>query len=284
MNVPPLIRIFSDLHFGDRASSLQRLDQLRPLFDGVGRLVLNGDTLDTRPGPAPEHTAAIRAEVSRFFAASAPPTTFVTGNHDPEFAPDHFLTFAADAVLVIHGDILFDNIVPWSNDASRLAAMIAAEFARLPPAAPDRLETRLGVLRRVAFALPQRHHSERRQLRYLLRYLADTVWPPSRFLKVIDAWRTTPPRAENLVRRHRPGTRFIVTGHTHYPGVWRRPSGLVVVNTGSFCLPLGACCVDLTASALTVRRIERRGGTYHPGRTVAAFPLAPSADFGTTAP
>ena len=77
---------------------------------------------------------------------------------------------------------------------------------------------------------------------------------------------------------------FIVTGHTHYPGVWRRPSGLVVVNTGSFCLPLGACCVDLTPSALTVRRIVRRGAAYHPGRTVAAFPLAPSADFGTTAP
>ncbi len=284
MTASPLIRIFSDLHFGDRASSLQRLEQLRPLFDGVGRLVLNGDTLDTRPGPEPAYTAAVRAEVVRFFAGSAPPTTFVTGNHDPEFAPDDFLTLAGDSVFVVHGDLLFDNIVPWSSDARRLAAMIAAEFAKLPAADHGRLEVRLGVLRRVAFALPQRHHSERRPLRYLIHYLRDTVWPPTRFLKVIDAWRTTPPRAEALVRQHRPGTRFIVTGHTHYPGVWRRPSGLVVVNTGSFCLPLGACCVDLTDAALTVRRIVRRRGAYHPGRTVAAFPLAQSAEFGTTAP
>ncbi len=284
MSASPLIRIFSDLHFGDRASSLRRLEELRPLFDGVGRLVLNGDTLDTRPGPEPAATAALRAEVSRFFATSAPPTTFVTGNHDPEFAPDDFLALARGAVLVVHGDILFDNIVPWSSDARRLEAMIAAEFAKVPPAEHGRLEVRLGVLRRVSFALPQRHHSERRPLRYLIHYLRDTVWPPTRFLKVIDAWRTTPPRAEALVRQHRPGTRFIVTGHTHYPGVWRRPSGLVVVNTGSFCLPLGACCVDLTDAALTVRRIARRRGAYHPGRTVAAFPLAPSAEFGTTAP
>jgi len=50
--VPPAVtRIFSDLHFGDRASRARRLAQLRPLLDGVDALVLNGDTLDTRPGP-----------------------------------------------------------------------------------------------------------------------------------------------------------------------------------------------------------------------------------------
>ena len=42
-----LIRIFSDLHYGDRSSRLRRLDQLSPLLDGISRLILNGDTLDT---------------------------------------------------------------------------------------------------------------------------------------------------------------------------------------------------------------------------------------------
>src|SRR3954466_6212027 len=57
-----LTRIFSDVHFGDRASRVDRLAQLRPLLDGVDQLVLNGDTMDTRPGPRPQYTSACRAE------------------------------------------------------------------------------------------------------------------------------------------------------------------------------------------------------------------------------
>src|SRR5215212_11800756 len=72
-----LTRIFSDVHFGDRASRVGRLAQLRPLLDGVDELVLNGDTMDTRPGPRPQHTNACRAEWLEFARVNVPAATFI---------------------------------------------------------------------------------------------------------------------------------------------------------------------------------------------------------------
>jgi hypothetical protein len=47
-----------------------------------------------------------------------------------------------------------------------------------------------------------------------------------------------------------------------------------VINTGSFCLPLGGTLVDLFEHRLTVRQIDLRRGEFHPGAVVAEFPLA----------
>lgn len=259
-----LTRIFSDIHFGDRASKVRQLDQLRPLLAGVDHLILNGDTLDTRPSEFPGHTARCRATVIDFFARSVERVTYVTGNHDGDFSPVHHLDLAAGAVFVIHGDILFDAIVPWSRDASLIRHRIREQLGLLPPTDRENLDHRLAIFRAVATTIPQRHQSEPRALRYRLRYLADTVWPPHRAIAALHAWRVMPGRSAALVRHHRPAAKFIVTGHSHRPGVWTFPDGITVLNTGSFTLPLGACAVDVTAARLAVRRIERRQGLYHP--------------------
>lgn len=268
-----LIRIFSDVHFGDRASKVRRLAQLRPLFDGVDEVVLNGDTLDTRPGPRPEHTAACRAEVLAFAAAHAPATTFLTGNHDPDLSAQHLADLAHGAVTVTHGDIVFDNMVPWGRDAAHIAHEIASALAALPAAERSKLEQRFAVWRRVALSIPQRHQSEPNPLKYALHFALDTVWPPLRILRVLRAWRTYSPRSAEFARAHRPAARFVLVGHTHRPGVWQDPRGTVVINTGSFCPPLGGLAVDLTEGRLAVRRIEFRAGEFRPGETVAEFSI-----------
>jgi predicted phosphodiesterase len=271
-----LTRIISDLHFGDRASRVHRLDQLAPLLAGVSHLVLNGDTLDTRPSADPLHAEQCRAAVAGFFPRHVGRVTFVTGNHDADFSPHHHLDLAGGAVFATHGDILFDDLVPWSQDARAAGRHIKEELHRLPPGRRLELDPRLAVFRRVAMAIPQRHQSEKNRLRYALQYLADTVWPPHRVFLVIHAWRVMPARAATLLRRHRPQARFIVTGHTHRAGLWHMPDGIVVINTGSFTLPIGACAVDLTAGTLTVRRIDLRADRFAPGAIIAAFPLAAS--------
>lgn len=268
-----LTRIFSDVHFGDRASRVHRLEQLRPLLAGVSHLVLNGDTLDTRPADSPDHTDRCRAAVTAFFPSHVPRTTFITGNHDADFSPHHHLDLGGGAVFVIHGDILFDNLVPWSRDAPAAGRRIAAGLQQLPVELQQDLDQRLGVFRRVAMTLTQRHQSERHGLKYTLRFLADTIWPPHRALLIMHAWKVMPQRAGELARRYRPLARFIVTGHTHRPGVWRTASGVTVINTGSFTLPVRACAVDLTAEKLVVRRIESGADEFRPGLPVAEFPL-----------
>jgi predicted phosphodiesterase len=270
---PVLTRIFSDIHFGDPASKVHRLAQLRPLVEGVDALVLNGDTLDTRPGRRPEHTAACRAELAAFTRSCGATVTLLTGNHDPDVSTQHTLDLADGRVFVTHGDILFDNIVPWGRDAPEIARRIAVEFSSLTPNEREALATRFAVWRRVASQIPQRHQAEPRSLKYLLGFIADTVWPPLRILRVLESWRVEPIRAAALVRRHRPSAKFILLGHTHRPAI-RVNDGIIAINTGTFCPPFEAHAVDVTPDRLVVRQIERRSGEFHPAGIVAQFPLA----------
>jgi UDP-2,3-diacylglucosamine pyrophosphatase LpxH len=243
------------------------------LLAGVTHLVLNGDTLDTRPGPFPAHTADCRAAVNDFFPREVAGSTFLSGNHDADL-PLHHLDLAAGQVFVTHGDIFFDDIVPWSHDAGLIARRIAAELRTVPAELHHDLNRRLSIFRKVAASIPQRHQSERNKVKFALHYIADTVWPPTRIFRVMRAWQLAPVRAAAVTRRHRPSAKFVISGHTHRPGVWHQPGGVTVINTGSFCPPLGGYVVDLIEDQLIVREVDARAGEFHPGNTVAEFPLA----------
>ena len=227
-----------------------------------------------RPGPHPQVTARARAEVSRFFGACAPEVTLVTGNHDPDISNLDTLDLCDGQVFVTHGDIIFDNIVPWGRDAATLEAHITRGLASLPVEHRTQLAPRLAVFRAACAALPQRHQSEPNPLKYAVKFAADTVWPPWRSFEIIHAWRETPNRAAIIAAAHRPAARFMLIGHTHRPFVWTAPSGLTVINTGALCRPFGAQAVDLTPGRLIIRQIDSRSGSFHPGRVVAEFALA----------
>ncbi len=89
-----------------------------------------------------------------------------------------------------------------------------------------------------------------------------------------------------MAGKHRPQARFVLIGHTHKPGVWRMPNGIVVINTGSFCRPFGALAADVTGGRLTVRKINFAAGQFRPGDTVEEFSLsrAWNLDGGTGIP
>lgn len=267
-------RIFSDLHYGEHSSRLRHLERLRPLLADAGQIVFNGDTLDTRLGLDGRRSFDRRAEIEGFIREIDAPTILVTGNHDADISGHHHLELAQGEVYVTHGDILFDDIVPWSRDAAEAGRQVAAERARTPAASRGILEELLEIHRRVARAIPQRHQSERNRVRFLARYLADTIWPPHRALLVLAAWRALPGRAAAFARLHRPAARFVVTGHTHRRGIWPMADGRVVINTGSFTLPLDPAAVDVSEEGVTVREIVLRRGEFRFGRTLGTFPLA----------
>lgn len=268
-----LIRIVSDVHFADRGSRVRSLDQLGPLMDGATSLVFNGDTLDTRPGRFAERTAQTRSDVLGFFGGVGIPVTFLTGNHDPDLSRDHAAEFAGGKILVTHGDVLFDNIVPWSKDAPVIRQKIISALAAAPEDGGCKLHSRLSAYRSVAANIPQLHQSETNPFRYAIRLAGDTVWPPQRALHILKAWREAPARAAALAGRHRPKARFIAIGHTHRPGVWKTASGVVVINTGSFCRPFGPITAEITADRLRVRRVDFKQGQFHPGAEIASFAL-----------
>jgi predicted phosphodiesterase len=267
-----LTRIISDIHYGDRASAVTSLAQLAPLLAGTRTLICNGDTLDTRAGPYPEHTAHLRRDLTRFIQCAPAEVRLFTGNHDPDVSNQASADLAGGHVLVTHGDVLFDNLVPWGVDAMRAGELVSQARAACAAGSLD-LARLLQIHRQAAAQIPQRHQAEPRSWKYLAGFLKDTIWPAPRALLILRAWQKTPGLAQSLLKTHRPQARFLVMGHTHRPGIWRRPDGRTIINTGSYCPPSGRLLVELTTHELLVRRVLLRGGDFHPGKIIAQFAL-----------
>jgi predicted phosphodiesterase len=264
-----MLRILSDLHLLDARTQVRELGQLRPLLAGVQVLVLNGDTCEMRTGLVEGQLAALRG----FFTAAVPEVVFLTGNHDPAISEHHEYLAAGGRVWVTHGDVCFDELTPWSRHVQALRREVAAFLAAEPGADYRRLEVRFRVARAVARG--EQHLADltipgwRAQAAWIWR----TFFPPTQPLAMLRSWRELPGRAARLAVAERPTARVVVTGHVHFPGVWRPAVGPAVINTGSFFRPLGGNLVDVFEDRVEVRRIERSRGDFHPGRLLAEIPL-----------
>lgn len=272
-----ITRILSDLHFGDPASRVRSLAALRPLLAGADRIVFNGDSFETRFSPAARQVEEMRRLFLEFVRAEAPGAVLLTGNHDAGISDLHHLDLIGGLVFVTHGEILFEDLVPWSSELPQIRALYRQQLASLPLAERDRLEARLTACKRACAQLRLPGDSHPRTFWSRTVHTARKFWPPTRPLAMMRAWRELPARAAGFARRHRPGARFVVVGHTHLPGVWY-PRQLVVINTGSFCPPFGGYAVDVSPEQVVVRRVRYGRDSFELGRVVASFALAPTSD------
>ncbi len=270
-----VIRIFSDLHFGDHSSRIARPEALAPLVEGADRWIINGDSLDTRPGPSLQYNADNRARLDAGLRALGIPLTQLTGNHDPDISDCHALELANGRVFLTHGDILYPDIVPWGRDVRRIRQRFA-EVRAASPAATS-LGDELRILRTVAASIPQRHQAERNRIKYLAQLATDLMWPPWRSAAIFQAWFSLPGRTRAFARRYGLRPQVILTGHTHWRGIWRRPGEPVIVNTGCFCRPFRGLLADLRGDRLEIRRIAPRGSEFHAGPRVAELRLGDPA-------
>lgn len=265
-----MLRVLSDLHVFDADSRVRRLEQLTPLFSGVSHLVLNGDTCDTERGLPAEEPAQLQA----FFRANVPTVTFLTGNHDPAISDQHELLLADGQVWVTHGDVLFPEATPWSTLRAELARRIDLGLTALPASERNSVAARLRVYRAACRNLPREFDHRATSALDRLNRLRITLFPPRKVLAMLRAWRDTPRLAADLAAAQRPSAHVVITGHVHHPGVWTRPCGRTVINTGAFGPPRGALLVDLEPDRVTVRRVRERDGAFHPGEPVATIALA----------
>lgn len=265
-------RIISDVHYCDPGSWVHRAGALAPLLGGVDRLIVNGDALDTQ---IMDDAATRTAELQDFIAAHVPENSYITGNHDPDISTTHELLLAQDRVWVTHGDVYFDDIAPWSQLVPELRRRLSALGAGHSAVELEKIETRFRLFRQACLKLPRELDPNGRGPWAKMLRVGHALFPPNRFLAMLKVWRDLPQVASALARTQRPGARVLVSGHTHHPGVWPCPGGVVVINTGSFCLGRGALLVDLKGERVIVRKIERRKREFRVGETVAAFALAP---------
>jgi UDP-2,3-diacylglucosamine pyrophosphatase LpxH len=267
------IRILSDLHFGHPASIIERAEQLTPLFRDAKTVIFNGDTVELRflrGRRIGKRNGLIMRETCE--AAGARPI-FLNGNHDPIMSDLSHVDLFDGAVLVTHGDLLFHDISPWSHDSHIIAAAHSRELAGMEADALLDFEKRLKASKRAALSIELRRPRMWRDSLSSLRTVLRECWPPWRPFQIFHSWAVTPALAESLARVFRPEARFILIGHTHFCGHWRR-GPRVIINTGSF-LPLsGRMAIDIADGTLTLRPILMDRSLFKAGAPMLQFPIS----------
>ena len=267
------LRIISDLHLGHPASFLAHPADIAPLLRGVGTLVFNGDSAEMRFLEDRQTGMASIEKLRELCGSHGVEAQFINGNHDPTACSASHLDLGNGAVLVTHGDMLFHDISPWSIEAEIMGEAHTLALQELDDDSFADFEKRLNASKRASIALELLSSKLPRGRLARLAVLLKECWPPSRPWRILKVWKETPGRAEALARVFRPRARFVIVGHTHYQGIWKR-GPRVIINTGSFTPPLGRLAVDIEESRLTVRNIVRRGRRFELGKQLAAFPIS----------
>lgn len=264
-----MLRILSDLHFRDASSRLKHLEALEPLLEGVDELWLNGDTCDNQTGM----TSAEVEKIRTFFCSRVPTVRFLTGNHDPDISDQHEAATADGRLWATHGDVFLDDIVPWSSVRAQLLDRIQSIREAHPERDYTSFEGRIATMRAACVGFARECDPERRDIGHRLRRLGMEFFPPRQPYAMLHTWWTIADLIVAAASNWRPDARVIVTGHVHFPRVWRRGE-YWVINLGAFCGPLGALTVECRDQLVTVRRVSWHGDRCRPGSVIRQIPLA----------
>lgn len=270
-----VIRIVSDLHIGHKASIIDSLQALRPLAEGADWLIFNGDTLELKYGDrdasnynSTEQKRLFDEEVAKWPCK----VSVITGNHDPEISEIHSLNILGGQVFVTHGDGLFSDITPWSSNIKNLKKF----STHIDPCATGTTEQHLHdylVLHKQLAIIAHQHDKDYNPTLWgKLKIFFHQAWPPTTPFKILKCWREVPDRATSLASRFSLSPKFIVVGHSHYPGIWKRGEQ-TVINLGSYFPWPGALCIDIDSETLKVRKIRKRQNNIRIGRAIASYLL-----------
>jgi predicted phosphodiesterase len=268
--------IISDLHLGHRASQVRDPEELVPILKEARSVIFNGDTVEMRTGvdrPVGRHMAAVVARLCHSIGCRA---TFINGNHDPAVSKVDHLDLMDDRILVTHGDILFLGVAPWSQQALAYRRIHLRALAQLGPDALMNFEKRLFAAKRTSIKLQLMERPvTKRSKAPGLRVLLQQFWPPHRPFMILHAWLQTPTLAARLCDLFRPNARYVIVGHTHYPGFWKR-GPVTVINTGSYVLHFGALAVLLDGETIELRKVIKQKEGFALGKRIARFYETPA--------
>jgi predicted phosphodiesterase len=266
------ILILSDLHMGHRASRIKDPEQLAPLLSGIRCVVLNGDTAEMRHEEDRPIGRKLAADLAKMCHHLGTKPFFINGNHDPTISHINHFDLASDIILVTHGDVLFFGVTPWSRDAAHYRRKHQEILDGLDPENLSDFEERLRATKQTALELQMVEPPLTKSRIPGLRLALWQLWPPWRPFKILKAWQETPKRAVDLANIFRPKARFVIIGHTHFPGAWKK-SGRVVINTGSFIPYFPAHGAIINRDRIEVRQIDLQQGKFRFGKEIGSFVL-----------
>ncbi len=271
------IRVLSDFHLGHSGCVIDEVAQLRPLLEGAGTLVFNGDTLEQRADLFSEKSAEMVAELKQMCAGIGADTVFLTGNHDPSITGNHYLDLLDGRVFVTHGHCLFPMISPWSKKIHLSRAAIESIRAEYTPADLRDLDKRMELTERSCWKMSVFESELKRSFWARMWTLMAEMWPPHRPWAILTSWTTAHLRAFEILDQYRPDARLMLFGHTHFPGRWRRGDRMLL-NTGGYLATLNARVIEIDENQIVhFGRVVRRNGQFtRPKRGKAVMDLKQS--------
>ena len=233
------VRVFSDLHLGHRVSRIASVAALRPMLEGAGTAVFNGDTWQELTRCVRERSAEMLEELKALCASVGCDAVFLSGNHDPGWPGPGWVELAGGRIVITHGDAILFEGSPWKREILSNPEKVLELWAEHPEADEDPGE-RLRVARAIARCLPSQDQPAGKRI---WQRAWDAAIPPQRALKMLQAWTFQGTYAEAFRRHYFPKAEVLVIGHFHRHGFWRRGSRLII-NTGSFVNPGRALWVE----------------------------------------
>ena len=274
--------VLSDVHLNAWSDWRGDLEELRGLWTGARTVIFNGDTMNRNLSRPPARREKVFALIRRLCEQDGAAAVIIGGNADYHVPGPRHVTLADGRILVLHGDVVFDNISPWRGNAPRMGAVRAAVLEAMDPRQRNTLEGQLEsvreALRMVESGQTGVERDSRRILRRLYWYFR-WVTRPWRVLRVLWIWHIMPARAGAFLARYAPEAECMIFGHAHHHGMWRA-RGRTVINTGGFERPLRPMIARIADGRILLCKALKTGGAYHVGKTVASYTLvaAPPSD------
>lgn len=265
--------ILSDTHLGRPGNAALSAEALRPLWQGFQCLILNGDTAELHH---PAHRISAAKKTIRLFdycEEDGIEVFILSGNHDPFISDHRHLDLAGGQIFVTHGDVFHPAVAPWSPRAGRMRKTNRKAFKAFRPDTRSTLEARL---RASQFA----SHAEWDLLNEEAGHssIQSMMFRPWALFQVLHYWWRYPTIAARFADEHKISARYLVTGHTHRPGIWE-VGNRTIINTGSYGFPGKPMGVTLTNDTLSVFAIELNNAEYQLAETAEkVYQLEPSQE------
>ena len=228
-----LVRFLSDLHLAHKRSLAPTPQELLAHMDGVGMLVLCGDTAETRETCVErDRSIAMRDELRRLCSQRGIELIELAGNHDPDLEP-MLARFWGGRVIAMHGHALLKVVSPWSREYMRCKPRVQAILEEHPRAEEDleaNLERTACVARELSHRVPG---PTRRGGRNPFHEFYHCFWPPQRPLSIVTSWLTCGRKAEQWARRFVPEAELLIIGHFHRSGRWQY-GRRTILNVGAW--------------------------------------------------
>jgi predicted phosphodiesterase len=233
------VRLLSDLHLAHPVSRIERVSALRPLLEGVGTVIFNGDTWQELTRSLAARSAEMLAELRSLCAEVGCQPVFLSGNHDPGWEVPGWVELAGGRIVVTHGDALLFDGSPWKREILTQRERVVELWRNYPNAGAEVTE-RLRLAREIARVMPSLTPPGGKRL---WQRAWDAATPPQRAINMLQTWWSQGQLAANFCDRYFPNAEVLVIGHFHWHGCWLR-SGRRIINTGSFVNPGQAHWVD----------------------------------------